>query len=115
MAGQRGQGPSWIGYGDVPELAAMIAGSAFPDARVRHSVPDPEMHLHLVRAGVTFLATWVTSVFPELQRVPGTELDQRRSTWVLLHGELRRVRRVRLFVDYLCDALLDRRTAFPGP
>ena len=37
--------------------------------------------------------------------VPGTELDQRRSTWVLLHSDLRRVRRVRLFVDYLCSAL----------
>ncbi|WP_459033584.1 LysR family transcriptional regulator [Roseivivax sp. CAU 1761] len=115
-AGRRGRGLSWIGYGDVPELNAMIADSAFPEARVRHSVPDPEMHLHLVRAGagMTFLAGWVTAVFPDLQRVPGTVLDQRRATWVLLHGELRRVRRVRLFVDYLCDALLDRRAAFLG-
>lgn len=115
-AGRKGRGLSWIGYGDVPELASMIAASAFPEARIRHSVPDPEMQLHLVRAGagMTFLATWVTSVFPELQRVPGTELDQRRATWVLLHGELRRVRRVRLFVDYLCDALLERRAAFVG-
>jgi DNA-binding transcriptional LysR family regulator len=114
VAGRKEQGLSWIGYGNVPELASMIAASAFPEARIRHSVPDPEMHLHLVRAGagMTFLATWVTSVFPELQRVPGTKLDQRRATWVLLHGELRRVRRVRLFVDYLCDALLERRAAF---
>ena len=114
LAGRKGQGLSWIGYGDVPELTAMVAASDFPEARIRHAVPDPEMHLHLVRAGagMTFLATWVTSVFPELQRVPGTALDQRRSTWVLLHGDLRRVRRVRLFVDYLCDALLDRRTVF---
>ncbi|MFP7571754.1 LysR family transcriptional regulator [Marivita sp. S2033] len=114
--GRKGQGLSWVGYGDVPELAAMIKASAFPEARLRHSVPDPEMHLHLVRAGagMSFLATWVMSVFPELQRVPGTELDQRRATWVLLHGELRRVRRVRLFVDYLCDALLERRAAFLG-
>lgn len=115
-AGRKGQGLCWIGYGDVPELAAMIAASAFPEARIRHSVPDPEMHLHLVRAGagMTFLATWIMSVFPELQRVPNTQLDQRRATWVLLHGELRRVRRVRLFVDYLCDALLERRAAFLG-
>ena len=116
LAGRKGQGLSWIGYGDVPELSAMVAASDFPEARIRHAVPDPEMHLHLVRAGagMTFLTTWVTSVFPELQRVPGTALDQRRSTWVLLHGDLRRVRRVRLFVDYLCDALLDRRAAFAG-
>jgi DNA-binding transcriptional LysR family regulator len=115
-AGRKGQGLTWIGYGDVPELRAMVAASPFPEARVRHAVPDPEMHLHLARAGagMTFLASWVTSVYPELQRVPGTVLDQRRSTWVLLHGDLRRVRRVRLFVDYLCDALLERRAEFVG-
>ena len=101
----------------MPELTTMIAESAFPEARVRHSVPDPEMHLHMVRAGagMTFLATWVTrKVIPELQRVPGTELDQRRAIWVLLHSDLRRVRRVRLFVDYLCNALQERRAAILG-
>jgi DNA-binding transcriptional LysR family regulator len=116
LAGRGGAGLTWIGYGPVPEVEAMIARSPFPEARIRHAIPDPEMHLHLARAGagMSFLATWVTSVFPDLQRVPQTELDRRRSTWVLLHGDLRRVRRVRLFVDYLCDALMERRAAFVG-
>ncbi len=115
-AGPKGAGLTWIGYGDVPELQSMIAASPFSAARVRHSVHDPQMHLHLARAGagMTFLAAWVAAVFPELQRVPGTSLDQRRSTWVLLHGDLRRVRRARLLVDYLCDALLERRAKFIG-
>ncbi|GAA6202916.1 hypothetical protein NBRC116599_41420 [Aquicoccus sp. SU-CL01552] len=30
----------------------------------------------------------VQSVFPELQWVPGAELDQSRSTWVLMYGDL---------------------------
>jgi hypothetical protein len=63
---------------------------------------------------MTFLASWVSTVFPELQRVPGTPLDQRRSTWVLLHGDLRRIKRARLLVDFLCDSLLERRAAFIG-
>ena len=115
-AGTRGAGLCWIGYGPVAEVQEFIRNSPFPEARIRHSVPDPEMHLHLARAGagMTFLASWVQARFPELQRVPGTALDQRRSTWVLLHGDLRRVRRVRLFVDYLCDALLERRADFLG-
>lgn len=113
-AGSRGAGLTWIGYGEVPEMQAMIAATPFSDARVRHIVVDPQMHLHLARsgAGMTFLSTWVSSVFPELQRVPGTAIDQRRSTWVLLHGGLRRVKRARLLVDYLCDALLERRAEF---
>ncbi|WP_238365892.1 LysR family transcriptional regulator [Mesobacterium pallidum] len=116
QAGARGRGLTWIGYGDVPELSARIAASPFPEARVRHAMPDPEMHLQMVRAGagMSLLAAWVTAVFPEVQRLPGTTLDQTRSTWVLLHDDLRRVRRVRLFVDYLCDALLERRADFIG-
>jgi len=115
-AGRGGVGLTWLGYGPVPELQAMIAASPFPQARVRHGLPDPEMHLHMARAGagMTFLASWISAVYPELQRVPGTPLDMRRSCWLLLHGDLRRVRRVRLFVDYLSDALLERRADFVG-
>ena len=116
LAGPRGRGLTWIGYGDVPELRAMIDASPFRAARVRHIVGDPQMHLHLARAGagMTFLAAWVAQVFPELHRVPGTELDTRRATWVLLHGGLRRVKRARLLVDYLSEALLERRADFIG-
>jgi DNA-binding transcriptional LysR family regulator len=115
-AGPRGEGLTWLGYGDVPELAAMIAASPFPRAALRHAIPDPAMHLHLARAGagMTFLAAWVQGVFPELQRVPGTALDRSRSTWVLMHGDLRRVKRVRLFVDFLYESLLERRADFIG-
>lgn len=115
-AGPKGQGLDWIGYGPVPELLAYVSNSPYPEARLRHIIPDPEMHLHMARAGagMVLLAAWVQSKFPELQRVPGTELDRRRSTWVLLHSDLRRVRRVRLLVDYLCDALLERKADFIG-
>lgn len=115
-AGPKGVGLTWIGYGDVPELNTMIAATPLSKARVRHIVSDPQMHLHLARAGagMTFLAAWTPTVFPELQRVPGTGIDTRRSTWVLLHGGLRRVRRARLLVDYLCDALLEKRADFIG-
>ncbi len=115
-AGPKGAGLTWIGYGDAPELQAMIDATPFGKAKVRHTVADPQMHLHLARAGagMTFLANWVQTVFPELQRVPGTEIDQRRSTWILLHGNLRRVKRARLLVDYLSAALLERRADFIG-
>ena len=115
-AGPKGQGLDWIGYGPAPEMLEFVRKSPFPEARIRHTIPDPEMHLHLARAGagMSFLAVWVQAKFPELQRVPGTELNKERSTWVLLHNDLRRVRRVRLFVDYLCEALLERRADFIG-
>ena len=115
-AGPKGEGLTWLGYGPAPELRAMIEASPFPRARIRHAVPDPEMHLHLVRAGagMTYLAAWVGQVFPELARVPGTALDRSRSTWVLMHGDLRRIRRVRLFVDFLYESLLPFRSQMTG-
>lgn len=115
-AGPKGQGLQWIGYGPVPELQAFVRNSPFPQARVRHTITDPEMHLHLARsgAGMAILPAWAGALFPELQRVPGTPLDESRSTWVLLHSDLRRVHRVRLFVDYLCAALIERRAEFSG-
>ena len=116
VAGPQGQGLTWIGYGEVPELLEHIRNSPFPKARIRHSIPDPAMHLQMARAGagMTVLAAWVQARFPELQRVPGTAFDTSRSTWVLLHGDLQRVRRVRLFVDFLCAALGERRAEFIG-
>lgn len=116
QAGPKGQGLTWIGYGDVPELQSMIEATPFPRAVVRHVVADPQMHVHMARAGggMTFIANWVQSVFPELQRVPSTHIDQSRSTWILLHGDLRRIKRARLLVDYLSAALLERRADFIG-
>lgn len=115
-AGPKGQGLEWLGYGPQADLLEFIQNSPYPKARVRHAITDPEMHLHLARAGagMAILAAWTQARFPELQRVPGTQLDERRSTWVLLHPDLRRVRRVRLFVDYLCAALVERRAEFIG-
>ncbi|MEP0563902.1 MAG: LysR family transcriptional regulator, partial [Paracoccaceae bacterium] len=71
-AGPKGKGLTWIGYGDVPELQSMIDATPFSHARVRHVVQDPQMHLHLARhgSGMTFIANWVQTVFPEIQRVP---------------------------------------------
>ncbi len=115
-AGPKGRGLQWIGYGPVPQLLDFLRNSPFPDAKVRHTITDPEMHLHLARAGagMAILPAWVQARFPELQRVPGTMLDEKRSIWVLLHADLRRVRRVRLFVDYLVSALLEHRADFIG-
>ncbi len=115
-AGPKGENLTWISYGDVPEMRAWMEASPFPRARLRHMVQDPEMHLHMLRAGagMSLLPIWCEQEFPELQRVPGTPIDTTRSTWVLLHADLRRIRRVRMFVDYLTGALLERRVDFRG-
>ena len=44
----------------------------------------------------------------------GIDLDRRRATRVLLRGDPARLRRVRLFLDYLRDALMERRADVIG-
>ena len=104
-AGKKGQGLTFVGYGPIPEMQKWIAGSAFPQAAVRHQCLDPEMHLHLVRAGagMSFLPHWCQLKFPELQRLPGSVHDETRKTWVVYHEDLRRVR---AFVDFLAQSLI---------
>lgn len=111
-AGPKGEGLSWLGYGAEPELQAWIKHSPFPNATLRHVIPDPEMHLHMVRAGagMSILSLWAQERFPELQRVPGTSLNTDRSTWIVLRNDLTRTRHIRLFVDFLANTMIEHRT-----
>ena len=110
-AGSKGEGLTWLGYGSAPELLSWIKHSPFPNARVRHIVPDPEMHLHMVRAGagMSIVSLWAQDKFPELQRVPGTDLNTQRNTWIVLRNDLTKTRHVRIFVDYLATAMIAHR------
>ncbi|MGR3662291.1 MAG: LysR family transcriptional regulator [Paracoccaceae bacterium] len=110
-AGPKGENLEWIGYGGVAEQQVWIDQTPFTKARVRHAVRDTEMHLQMVRAGagMTFLPIWYENLFPELQRVPGTGVIHNRFMWVLLHEDLRRITRVRIFVDFIANALLELR------
>ncbi|RKQ89579.1 LysR family transcriptional regulator [Maricaulis maris] len=106
-AGARGENLQWIGYGAEPEQKIWVDQSPFPDARLRHIARDVEMHLHLVRGGLgmSFLPVWCETLFPELRRAPGTDIVFRRNTWILLHSDLRKVARIRMFVDFVAQAL----------
>jgi DNA-binding transcriptional LysR family regulator len=112
QAGKDGEGLTWLSFGNEGFME-WVHNSPYPKAQLRHTIPDPEIHLQMCRhgAGLTVLPAYADQVFPELQRLPG-DLGDRRSTWVLYHPELRRVTRVRRFVDYLCDALIRVRGAF---
>lgn len=101
---------------DMDVTAVVVPRTGQPEGRVRRIVADPQMHLHMAPAGagMTLLAIWTPSVVPDLQRYPGAALDQRRSTRILLHGGLRRMRRVRRLVDYVGEALFERCAGFIG-
>lgn len=65
------------------------------------------MRARLVNLGVgmSHMPVLFESVFPELRRMPGTELAPGPWLWLLLHTDLRKTVRVRRFVDFLTEEM----------
>lgn len=101
--GPGGEGLTWIGWPEGFLSANWVQQSAFPRAKLHHSASEGYMHVCLLRqnCGMSSLPVVFETLYPELRRVPGTEITLDRSLWILLHTELRRTIRVRRFVDFL--------------
>ncbi len=115
--GPKGEGLTWIGWGDSDPLPEWVRTSPFPKAPIRHTAREGVLQLHLVRSGLgmAHLPCYVEASYPDLRPVPGTEAALDRSIWLLLHADLKRTTRVRLFVDFLAEKLRERRSMFLGP
>ncbi len=106
-AGPGGSGLTWIGAPDMNSADGWLSQSPFPNATLRHDVSDGQMRARLVslNAGMSPLPVWFEQVFPNLCRMPGTEIIPGPWLWILLHSDLRRTTRVRRFVDFLTAEL----------
>ena len=115
-AGRRGEGLHWIGWDEINPRPEWVSSSQFPRAEVRHATTDHIMQLSLLRKGYGMLNTSVyfETLFPEIVQVPGSAVSLDRSLWILLHSDLRRTTRVRRFVDFLAEELLQLRPALQG-
>ncbi len=116
-AGHRGEGLHWIGWGDSSPMPDWVRSSPFPNASLRHTVREGYMVMHMIHQGqgMSYLPCFVEKYLPGLVRVPGTEATPDRSIWLLLHADLRKTTRVRLFVDYMAQELKAMRSEFLGP
>jgi DNA-binding transcriptional LysR family regulator len=54
---------------------------------------------------VISLPCFVGDTDPLLTRVPGSGLDRHGTLWLLTHGETRKTKRVRLFIEFLSQRL----------
>lgn len=106
LAGQNGEGLDWVGgaSGDRPQW---VLTSAFPNADLHHLLGDPVMFLELAAAGLGMakLAAFMAAERAELQKVPGTEIEDGPPLCILMHPDVRRVARVRRFVTFLEEEL----------
>lgn len=106
----------WIGWGDSIERPAWLLASPFPKAGLQHSLPEPVIQADAAACGMglTYLPCFIGDADPGLMRVPGAEPADDRSIWLLLHSDLRRNARVRVFVDFMAEEILRQRPLLRG-
>jgi DNA-binding transcriptional LysR family regulator len=116
-AGPQGEGLIWTGWGPKTPVPDWLRESPFPKAKLRHVVSEAMLQIEMVRLGMgmSYLPCYVEAYYPDLIRVPGTQAQLDRSIWLLLHADMQRTTRVRLFVDYLAARLREMRPIFLGP
>ncbi len=113
-AGKLGEGLCWLGWGSDRAQMNWVKNSPFPKAQVKNRIRSPTLITHMVSngAGMSYLPCFIARRYPQLVRVPGTEIVPDRSIWLLLHTDLRKTTRVRSLVDFLVNEFRARRQIF---
>ena len=98
---------TWIGRGRGPRGNQWVKSTPFPEAGVRHEMPDPldQLHAAIAGMGMTVLPAFIANRFDGLVRVPGTGPVGMRPVWALTHPDLRTTVRIRTFVSFLASAI----------
>ena len=79
-------------------------------------IDDPVAALEAVRAGMgkAILPCFMGDIAPGVSRVPPGKTFLNRDLWVLTHKDLRKTARIRLFTDFIAEALLRHRNIYEG-
>ncbi len=107
MEDNGGEGLAFIGW-DEPEgdtTSKWIQESQYPKATLRHRAAEIVAHMGLAAAGLGLaqIACHLGDRYSGLVRAPFQKPIEHRSIWLLLHRDLRKTTRVRLFVDFIAE------------
>ncbi|NOZ33330.1 MAG: LysR family transcriptional regulator [Alphaproteobacteria bacterium] len=113
-----GAGLEWIGWTEEAGIATApwVKKSAYPHATIRHRVNEaiPQAKLAAHGVGLVLLPCFVGDTWPGIVRAPFQTPIPDRSIWLLLHRDLRKTARIRMFVDFLADRITKRKAEFTG-
>ncbi len=111
-----GEGLSFIGWAEAEGVTKTdwISKSHYPKAILKHRVEEIVPHLSLAAAGfgMTQVACCLGDRHPGLVRAPFQKPAAHRYIWLLLHRDLRKTTRVRLFVDFLADRMKTKKNEY---
>jgi DNA-binding transcriptional LysR family regulator len=106
----------WIGWNDTVAKPQWVRESLYPDAIVRHSVPNTMAHLEAAKnaMGLCMLPCFIGDTEPSLRRLPPGHAEPDREIWLLTHEDLRHTARVRRFMDFIANAVLAKKDLLEG-
>lgn len=116
MADNGGAGLHWIGWAEPQDdrTADWIKEGAFPRATLRHRATDSEAQCAFAAAGegLALLPCFVADNDPRLVRAPFQQPLPDRAIWLLVHRDLQKSARIRLFLDFVASYVRGRRDIF---
>lgn len=106
----------WIGRGLVDPAHGWIKTGPFPEAPVRHQIPDMLDQAEAAKAGLgmVVLPCFFADTLDGLQRIPGVGAVSSRPGWVLTHPDLRSSVRVMTFVRFLVSEMTKQKALIQG-
>lgn len=106
----------WIGRGLIDPGNSWIKSGPFPDAPVKHQIPDMLDQAEAAKEGLgmVVLPCFFADPLDGLARIPGTGIVSSRPGWVLTHPDLRTSVRVKTFVRYLVAAMIKQGAEITG-
>ncbi|SHH80875.1 LysR family transcriptional regulator [Cognatishimia maritima] len=105
----------WIGWGDAEDRPVWVRESQFPRCGTIWSIVDPILQTRAAEAGLGFavLPCMLGDRRPGLRRVV-PEVIQNKTGWILTHPDLRTTARVRVFANFLYEAIRDKKDLVTG-
>lgn len=111
-----GRGLVFLGFlePEGEETPKWISEGYYPHAKLRHRIMEivPLVTLAAAGMGMAQLACNIGDRHPDLIRAPFQKPLPYRNMWLLLHKDLRKTARVRLFVDFLAQQITSRKNEF---
>jgi len=102
-----GPDPDWVGWQDDAYNRLLITDHS-ANARIRHRADDFQTLRAMVRRGmgVSNLPCYIGDVDPGLRRAAaGLQPPDDLELWVLVHPDVRMVARIKLFTDFITEAI----------